>query len=1149
MKLTLRKIALVSMVAILSCAFTKAQDYRATILGTITDPTGAAVPGARILLTNSVTGTASQSVSNSNGSFTLPFLVPGTYTMQVQKQGFATFVRRAITLQANDQQRMDIKLEVGQASTRVEVTAQTPLLDTADANNSQALSNVALENLPSQFLVPTNEIPLSPGVNWASTSRIYFRAFDTQLDYSMNGGGRAENSLEMDGLPDNSLTYYETRPSGIAYEPPLEATQETSVITNIYDAEYGRTLGGIVNLVTKSGGNALHGAAYFDFHRTYLDSNTYANNQQGAPTPPDFVNEYGFELSGPIVIPKVYHGRKRTFFMAGFEHYYQSVAQTSNGLGVLGSVPTDLQRNGDFSQTYNSSGKLITIYDPTSTQPNPNYNPSLPISATNGQYIRTAFTNNKIPTTSLNPVALKVLGDIPHGNVAGNSLTGLNNYFDGHEVTLDYYYNVLARVDHEFNDRWKMFGRWERSRLTGGISNTFDWTTPAREYNASLRWNDGAGLDVVGTLNPQTVFSARIGYHRFTYGSNFALANQQQAVAALGIPVTSQLQAPELFPLMNFTNYASTGKQQNDWSPNEDYYSAASLMKIMGRHTVKAGVEVNLERLADAGIQNSQGAYNFTVGFTQANPQVADSTSGNSIASFLLGDMASASANINAEPLVSWHYVAPYVQDDWQVNQRLTLNLGLRWDYLSPPYVRNGGQNVGFDYTDPDPIQVSGMNLRGGLLFAGVNGQPKGAWQKDFTNWQPRFGFALLAAPRLVARGGVGMSYAPINYLFGGNMGFAQTTTAATQTADFKPLNTLSNPFPSGLLQPSGSSLGLTTSIGNAISFTSPNFKNPYVWQFSLGLQYEITHTLLVSVSYVGSQTRHLEVSKAVDYLTPQQLSLGSAYLGKVVSNPFYGVLPASSSLGAAKTVTQAALLTAYPQFSSITQNNLSVGRSHYDSLQAKVEERMNDGLTVMGFYTWSKNIDANTYLNPSDLRVSRNLDTYDMTNYFTFAFTYDFPIGPGRRWVNKGIAAQVLGAWELGGSGTVQSGMPMTNPTGYFIKGNPALPKNQQSLSHWFNTSSSIWVPIPPYTLTNTPVTNSQIRLPAANQYQAELTRYIPIWEQHQLRLRMSYYNLGNTPFWGAPNTTPSSPLFGTISPPQTNLARTGEIEARYSF
>lgn len=289
-------------------------------------------------------------------------------------------------------------------------------------------------------------------------------------------------------------------------------------------------------------------------------------------------------------------------------------------------------------------------------------------------------------------------------------------------------------------------------------------------------------------------------------------------------------------------------------------------------------------------------------------------------------------------------------------------------------------------------------------------------------------------------------------------------------------------------------------------------------------------------------------MTKQLDYLTPQQMSLGAAYLNKAIANPFYGYLPANTKLGAQKTITQASLLTQYPQFTSVTENNLSNGSSWYNSLQLKGIQRYKHGLTVMGFYTWSKNMDQLNYINPQDTVLSHGLDTYDIRHYLTFGVTYELPFGEGKPWLTSGIGSHLLGGWQFSGTGNIQSGMPLTNPGGYFIEGNPALASGQ-SLQHWFNISPSIWVPIPPYTLSNVPTTNSNVRLPTAPQFDATATRYIKIRESQMLRLRLQAYNFTNTPFFGAPNTTPTSPQFGQVLPTQTNLPRTVDIEARYSF
>ncbi|MGH9617267.1 MAG: hypothetical protein ACRD28_11045, partial [Acidobacteriaceae bacterium] len=395
---------------------------------------------------------------------------------------------------------------------------------------------------------------------------------------------------------------------------------------------------------------------------------------------------------------------------------------------------------------------------------------------------------------------------------------------------------------------------------------------------------------------------------------------------------------------------------------------------------------------------------------------------------------------------------------------------------------------------------------------------------------------------------GVGRSFAPLNYVYGGNIGFAQTTVAETSTPDFTPLNKISNAFPDGLTKPSGASLGLATNAGNGITFTDPQWKNPYVWQFSLGLQYEISRNLLLDLAYVGSQVRDLAVSKEYNFLTPQQLALGAGYLNQAVANPFYGVLPPNSSIGAQPTITRANLLVPYPQFTNVTDTSDSIGRSSYNSLQIKGIQRMKYGLEFMVFYTYSKDEDATNFTNPQDTQLSNTLDSYDARNRLVVSGIYQFPFGHGRHWLDSGIASQIIGGWVVSTTGVISSGLPMANPSGYFIKGNPKL-SSGQTMNRWFNTSPSIWVPIPPYTLSNVPLNNSSIRNPTAPQFDASLFKSFHIWRAHQLEVRISAFNVSNTPFYYPPDNDPTSPTFGQVAIYQMNRPRSIELGARYSF
>ncbi len=1116
-----------------------AQEYRATLTGVITDPSGASVPGARVSAINVETGVALRSEANAQGRYVIPYLLPGRYTLRVEQNGFKSVERGPIELRIADRSEVNVQLEIGAVTDNVTVTAAAPLLETASASGGQVIDNRKITDLPLNGRNPLQLMGLATGVLYQGSTLTYFRPFDTEIQFSVNGGQRGMNEIQIDGVPNNALTYYSLLPQ-FAYVPPVEATQEFKVQTNTYDAQYGRTAGGVVNLSIKPGTNRLHGAAYEYMRRTQLTANTYANNANKQPRPNRLVDQYGFEVDGPVYLPRIYNGRNTTFFMFAVERYRDVQPQPG-----LGSVPTKEQRAGDFSQTYTSAGRLYTIYDPLTIAKNPGFDPSRAVSLTNLQYLRSPFAGNRIPSQMFVKQALNVLGDVPLPNQEGDPVTHLNNWFAGDANSATDYYNYISRVDHTLSDRFRIYGRWNRMFRDGGRKNAYSWDTRARQYSHSGRNNDGAVIDGVYTLSPRTILSGRIGFNRYVYSSIYSY----QDLSYLGIPVQSQLQTPGKYPLIAWENYIGTSVNDNDYSPSENWSFQGSVLKIVSTHSLKFGGEYRVMRYSDVGVQNGGGNYSFTRGWTSSNPQVDDRNTGNAIASFLLGDMSSASAPLNASPYLVWKYPVVYFQDDWKVNSRLTLNLGLRWDYEAPAVERYNRQNRGFDRTAKSPITVAGYDLRGGLLFAGANGLSRRAFDPTLNTWQPRAGVAYKVLQRrpLVFRGGIGRYFLPTSE-FGGSLGFSRVTTAQTSTADYLPLNTFANPFPGGLLQPSGSSLGLATQAGDAVTFNDQHRRVPYVFQFSSGFQYEIMPGLLVDASYVGSRSRKLQVSKSISYLTVEQLALGTPYLSQSVPNPFYGVLSPSTSRGASSTIQRRNLMVQYPQFSNVTAGSQSLGASWYNSFQLKVEKRMAHGLTALLSYTVSKNMERLAYLNPQDTAPSREIGQYDTPQRLVISSVYDLPLGPGRKWLNHGLASHIIGGWTIDGTMTAQSGIPVGWSSGYYLVGDPKL-AGGQDLNHWFNTSSGIWIVQPSDTLRTNKLRSPTVRQYFRPQYDATIIRNFRIKEGHQAQFKVSAFNLTNTPIFGPPNTSPSSSLFGVVPVTQTNLPRDVELGFRYSF
>jgi hypothetical protein len=1177
------------------------QEFRATLTGHISDPNGAAVPGAKITVTNQQTSEEKTTNTTEDGNYTVPFLQPGKYTVTVEAAGFKRAQSNIVELHTADKATMDVPLEVGGAQETVDVNGEAPLLEPDTASRGQVIENMRVNELPLNGRNPLNLATLSPGVQFNGNPQ-FNRLFDNgdNVNFSINGGLNRHNEFLLDGAPNNAATDVDasrTRSvNNIAFVPPVDATDEFKVQTNAYDAQYGRTSGGVINVTIKSGGPDFHGSLY-DFARRYQwEANQFGNNARGRFATgtlagqerfPRFVrdpvtnanlgghkqDQYGFVISGPLLIPRFGEGgrvflndRRKTFFLLNLE-FYKGVDPAAN----LSDVPTLLERQGDFSQ----SG--ITIYDPLTTTCN-----------AAGVCTRQAFPGNVIPANRINPVGQNIVNGFSLPNV-GPATQRFNNFLQPFPGT-DSFHSLVTRVDHEFSQNQHVFFRYVHNRRdqiqqggNGRIGLGIDPQDPL------VRVNNGAVLDSVTTLSPTTILNLRVSFSRFLQAAYRQRSSPFEATT-LGFPASFSNSRPvSIVPRIEFSGESirEFGPRNPNSNITNTWSFPASITHITGKHSFKIGVEYRDLQAHQAGGSFTWGGgyFKFTKEFTVQNPNNTNvSDQGSVIAALLLGYPSGDTRVENISQLsFHWGYYAGYIQDDYKITPKLTFNLGLRYDYESPPTERFNRQNRGFGFGQASPLAASVKNatgaalcaacanLTGGLLFAGAGGQPREAFRKDRNNFGPRFGVAYQWNNKTVLRGGYGLFYFP-QAEFGGAAGFNVTTpfSATTGGSPFVPVVTLSNPYPNGFQQPVGASLGLGTQLGTSLTIVDPNHTIPHIHQYSVGLQRELPWRFKFDLSYVGSRSRgilsgndqtgggrNINVPTAAQI---EQFRQDPNFFNAQVDNPFAGLIPGNPSLNGAK-ISRQQLLLPFPQFTGVTVAGENVGKLWYDSLQASLEKRLSAGLVMVASYTFSKQLGALSFLNNQDARPTKAVTDIDSTHVLVISGVYQLPLGKGQRFFSgSGKAADLLlGGWEYNWVGQFRSGRPLNLPTNVYLIKDPTL-KNS-SFARYFNncvqqangtsrqgvlnpgtTTASFQTCTDPAwvvrntsnTLANSPLRLANLREPWAPQFDMSLNKTFNFTERLRFQLRLETFNTFNTPLFGSPglNPTSSDALFGILIP-----------------
>jgi hypothetical protein len=1099
---------------LLAATFAGAQSFTASITGTVTDPAGAVVPRAHIIATDVQRNVSRSTDSDDSGRYVIIDLAPGSYTLSVESPGFKKHSRSAFELQLAQKASIDVVLEVGAVTDSVNVTAETPLIEGTSSAVGKVVENREIVNLPLNTRNPYQLVFLTPGVS-GSVSINY-----DDMRYSVNGARVRMLDTLVDGVAASHPTV--NGAGGVSAFPTVEAISEFKVMGANPPAEYGRSQGSILNVAYRSGTNTFHGSAVEFLRNSEFDANSFFSNKNNTPLGSFKRNQFGVDLSGPI-------RRDKTFFLfdwAGLRERSQNSTTTT--------VPTALERTGDFSQTRAASGKMIVIYDPVST----------------ANLQRVAFTDNKVPTSRIDPVAAAAMKYFPMPNTAGNPVTGAQNYYAtaAHKLNIDQF---DGKVDHTWTSNARSYVRFSHRDNSDDPGALFPADIQIAEGRVITEnhMNNGV-VDYTQNLTPTTILNVRSGFSRtlFVYNNQGLGFKPSQ----LGLPAAIDTAADRLmFPGISSSGYVSLGGNDHRRSGFNTGTFLASVSQVRGAHSIKAGFEGRLIR-TNVWEARSSASFSFSQSFTQGpNATTASSTAGNSIASLLLGagssgNLYQAWKNVAAQSI----YYAGYFQDDWSVSRKLTLNLGLRYDYDTPRTERFNRFNW-FDPFVASPLAKQFPGLRGGLQFVGVDGHPCSQYTPDRNNFGPRFGMAYQANAKTVVR----LGYA---HMFGispqeaigtvGPYGFrVENTWQTSGDGGLTPLNYLRNPYPNGFQPPPGAANGLLTAVGGPIQAPLQDTVTPWSMQWNVTVQRELASSLMIEAAYVG--TRGLQLSRGgesgftMNQLPLDWMSMGSKLLD-TLDNPFY-VANGPGFFGT-KTVARNQLLRPYPQFTDVFPLFSSGSSSTYHALQTTLKKRYSFGLQFEGSYTWSKSIDNGEggFEDSNRIRLNRSITDLDVPHRFVLNYVYELPFGRGRRFgagISK-LADLALGGWMLDGITSYQSGgafgVSANNVCRCFNQASYANSKGfsgklegraEDRLAKWFDTTA--FVQPDPFTIGNMGPRSADLRVDKTANWDIGMAKDFRITERVRLKFRADALNAANHPRFSGPNTSVTSSSFGIVS------------------
>ena len=1161
------RIAAIAALAVLALP-ARSQTFYGSVLGLVTDSSGAAVPEAAVTLTNAGTSEQRTVSTGHDGGYRLVNLVPGTYRLKIERAGFRGYVRDQVLVDVEAAVRIDVILEVGDVAQSVEVTSETPLIQTENASLSQVVGSRAVQEIPLNGRNVLNLVNLVPGIvpQGSSDGNLTGKNVFAAGNYQVGGGTANQSATFFDGV-----TVNDTYGNIVAFVPSPDAVAEFRVQTNNNSAEYGRFTGGVINLASRSGSNEFHGSIFEYIRNRALNATDFFANKTGAGKPAFTQNQFGAALGGPI-------RKNKTFFFANYEGF-----RLRYGRLFLNTVPTAAMLRGDFSDYRNASGAVIPIYDPLSNCGQLNNTP-----CGSGAVQRTPFQNNIIPAGRINQVSAKFVAfpNFALPNIPGDPFTHNFNFSkilpDGGDND-----QINLRVDQNVSDKQRVlarYSRWHSKNVPVDIYGNGVITGGPEDFVTTQ-----AVLADTYSLSPTTILDVRASFMRWFYARIPGHLGIQ--LSTLGLPsyfdhlasydgVNPVATLPQF--TMNNPTYNTTGTGLI-YARDNTYVLVPSLTKISGRHTWKFGAELRRQDINYYQANQTGGSFTFDNLFTSQNA-LSPGASGNSFASFLLGYAAAGTLQTSPFTAGGMRYQGYYANDTFQATGKLTLNLGLRWE-IPGVYTERFDRLVAFDPTAVNPvlqgITVNGAPVKGAFQLVNSPAHPeRGIRPEHYTLFAPRVGVAYRLNGSTVIRTGGGLFFSPANVQFpegpyGNPVDYYNNIMVPSINSSVTPLNSMSDPFPNGLTPPPGRDPAFQKLLlGGSARTPLEHVRYPYAAQWNFTIQREFKGAVAVEASYSGLRGLHLpQGALQLDQLSPQYFSLGTQ-LQQQVPNPFYGLI--ANGVLSQPTVQRGQLLLPFPQYTSVPDVGGYVGSSSYHSLQVKMEKRLHTGGMVLASYTFSKNITnaetLTTWLDTvaavqdfTNMRAEKSLSSFDSRQRLTVGYVVDLPVGKGQRFLPdvRGFLGGLISGWGIDGVSTFQTGFPLgftatPNLTGF----NTGLRPNviagcdksidasaQSRLNRWFNTSC-FTVPAA-FTFGSESRTDPVLRAHGIANYDFSLFKKTQIRESLGLEFRAEAYNLFNRVQFNLPNlvaTSAANSTFGLITS-QRNTPRVLQFALRLRY